>query len=128
MGLGVVAALFIGLRRLGFPQRQAVSIAFLTQGFGTLWHVTNVRERGSRFLANDVTRNPFVWGALALCTGLLLATVHVPVLREVLMIEPPDTTGWLVVFGASLAPWSLVQAYKSLGGRRSRQDGGRGMW
>jgi Ca2+-transporting ATPase len=114
MGLGVIAALFIALRVMGFPPGRAVSIAFLTQGFGTLWHVTNVRERGSRFLFNDVTRNPFVWGALALCVGLLLAAVYVPLLGNVLRVQDPGRTGWLIVLGASLAPWAGIQLYKSL--------------
>jgi Ca2+-transporting ATPase len=114
MGLGVLTALFTALRWLGLPERQAASVAFLTQGFGTLWHVMNVRERGSRFLMNDVTRNPYVWAALALCAALLLAAVHAPIVRDVLRVEPPDRTGWLLVLGASLAPWALVQAYKSL--------------
>jgi Ca2+-transporting ATPase len=114
MGLGVIAALFLSLRMLGFPTGKAVSISFLTQGFGTLWHVTNVRERGSSFLLNDVTRNPFVWGALALCVGLLVAAVYVPLLGNVLRVQDPGRTGWLVVLGVSAVPWAGVQLYKSL--------------
>ena len=114
MGLGVLVSLFVALRFMGFPEQRAVTIAFLTQGFGTLWHVTNVRERGSRFLSNDVTHNPFVWGALALCAGLLLATLHVPLLQRVLGLSDPGRMGWLMILGISLAPWVGIQLYKSL--------------
>ncbi|MBW2215506.1 MAG: cation transporting ATPase C-terminal domain-containing protein [Deltaproteobacteria bacterium] len=38
----------------------------------------------SGFVFNEVTRNPWIWGAVILCTGLLVAAVYVPILSEVL--------------------------------------------
>ncbi|MEE8334448.1 MAG: cation-transporting P-type ATPase [Alphaproteobacteria bacterium] len=102
--LATLAALFIAIQWLGYDDRAAVTVSFLTLAFAQLWHVFNMRERRSGLLVNEVTRNPYVWGALALCTGLLLAATYLPGLSHVLKVVPPDGAGWAVVLGASLAP------------------------
>jgi Ca2+-transporting ATPase len=68
-----------------------------------------MRERNSRFLDNSVVRNPFIWGALALCSMLLAATVYMPVLAEVLKVSDPGMNGWLLIIGMSLLPLLIGQ-------------------
>jgi Ca2+-transporting ATPase len=111
--LSVFGALLLAFNWLGMSTEQAVTISFLTLAFAQLWHVFNMRERGSSFLRNDITGNPFVWGALALCTGLLLAAVYVPGLADVLKVADPGVKGWVVVISMSLVPWALGQILKS---------------
>jgi Ca2+-transporting ATPase len=106
--LATLAALFIAIDWLEYDDRAAVTVSFLTLAFAQLWHVFNMRERRSGLLVNEVTRNPYVWGALALCTGLLLAATYLPGLSHVLKVVPPDGAGWAVVLGASLAPLVLA--------------------
>ncbi|MCL4247159.1 MAG: cation-transporting P-type ATPase [Anaerolineae bacterium] len=89
-------------------ESMATTLAFLVLAFAQLWLVFNMRDfRASPFL-NDVTRNPWVWGALALCTLLLLAAVYTP-LRTVLKLETLEPGMWLVVIAASLAPLVVGQ-------------------
>jgi Ca2+-transporting ATPase len=55
--LGVFA---VSLMVLDMSETRAVTVSFLTLAFAQLWHV---REYTSNLLRNDITRNPFVWGA-----------------------------------------------------------------
>jgi Ca2+-transporting ATPase len=117
----VLASLALAISWLGMQERRAVTVSFLTLAFGQLWHVFNMRDRRSSITVNDVTRNPFVWGALGLCTALLLAAIYIPGLSFVLRLEPPGAAGWLLVIGLSLIPLVLGQAWKSY---RARSDNG----
>ncbi|MCA9908447.1 MAG: cation-transporting P-type ATPase, partial [Anaerolineae bacterium] len=88
--------------------RMATTLAFLVLALAQLWMVFNMRDfRASPFL-NDVTRNPWVWGALALCSLLLLAAVYTP-LRTVMKLETPEPGMWLVALAASLVPLVVGQ-------------------
>jgi Ca2+-transporting ATPase len=73
-----------------------------------------MRDKSSGFFQNDITGNPFVWMALALCTGLLLTAVYMPGLRNVLHIVPPTMKGWGVVMMMSLVPLAVGQIFKSM--------------
>jgi Ca2+-transporting ATPase len=68
-----------------------------------------MRDKPSGFFNNAIVRNPFVWGALLLCSLLLAATVYVPLLAEVLDIANPGPSGWLLIFGMSLLPMAAGQ-------------------
>jgi Ca2+-transporting ATPase len=68
-----------------------------------------------------VTRNPFIWGALLVCTGLLLAAVGVPALNVALDLENPGARGWALALAASLLP--LLVGQISFLWRRARSSG-----
>ncbi|MBI4269348.1 MAG: cation-transporting P-type ATPase [Candidatus Rokubacteria bacterium] len=89
---------------IAVPAGAALTVSFLTLAFAQLWHVFNMRARGAPRLLNDVTTNPFVWGALALCVVLIVAAVQLPALAAVLRLAPPGTEGWALAIGASLVP------------------------
>ncbi|HKK72342.1 MAG TPA: cation-translocating P-type ATPase C-terminal domain-containing protein, partial [Candidatus Krumholzibacteria bacterium] len=74
----------------------------------------NMREADSDLWRNRVTTNRWVWGALVLCVGLLLAAAHVPVLARVLDVVPPDPSTWALILGISLVPLVLGQILKAL--------------
>jgi Ca2+-transporting ATPase len=105
IALCVLAALFVALHRFGFSDERAVTVSFLTLALAQLWHVFSTRDRGTHPFFNQVTRNPWVWGALLLCVGLLVVAVHVPFLAGVLGVASPGRRGWSTAFGLSLIPW-----------------------
>ena len=72
ISIAVLGAFLIALKVLNMSEQEAVTISFLTLAFAQLWHVFNMRERGSGLTQNAMVKNPFVWGALVLCTFLLL--------------------------------------------------------
>jgi Ca2+-transporting ATPase len=102
----------MGFNWLGMEEGQAVTVSFLTLAFAQLWHVFNMRDQDSSLLRNEVTRNPFVWGALVLCTGLLLLAVYLPVLADVLKVVHPGLKGWALVLVMSFVPLVVGQILK----------------
>lgn len=117
--ISVLGAFALAFTWLKMGEGQAVTVSFLTLAFAQLWHVFNMRESGSSFISNDITRNPFVWGALALCTGLILAAVYLPALATVLNVVHPGRAGWTLVVIMSIIPWGIGQALKSIGVKQS---------
>jgi Ca2+-transporting ATPase len=73
-----------------------------------------MRHPASRLVDNEITRNLWIWGALALCVAMLVAAAYVPSLSHVLQMVAPDPGMWGVVLGMSLALLPLVRVMKSL--------------
>jgi Ca2+-transporting ATPase len=112
--LSVLGALEIALLVLHMEYSQAVTISFLTLAVSQLFHVFNMRDYGSRFFKNDITQNPYIWGGLALCAGMLALAVHWPVLAVVLKVKDPGPMGWLVVMSMSLVVFVVGQIVRSV--------------
>jgi len=115
IALVVLATFALALERWGVDPKLAVTISFLTLAFSRIWHVFNMRDTDSGLIVNEITKNPFIWGALALCTGLLLLAVYVPGLAAVLHMVNPGVQGWLVIIGASFIPLVIIQILKLFG-------------
>ncbi|PSN13243.1 ATPase [filamentous cyanobacterium CCT1] len=111
----------IALRVWQLDGTEAVTISFMTLSFSRLWHIFNMRNRGTHPLHNEVTRNPFVWGALVICTLILLAAVYVPGLSDALGTTGLSTRAWGLVFGASLIPLVVGQLGKVLFERKAKR-------
>lgn len=109
IALGALAAFAVALTGLSLPQERAVTIAFLTLAFGRLWNVFNVRDFASSVFRNDITRNPWVWGALILCVLLLLAALYVPFMQTILRTVGPGVRDWSLVLVFSLIPLLIGQ-------------------
>ena len=97
-------ALALARLGLGLDERAAVTVSFLTLAFAQLWHAFNMRDAEAGFLRNEVTRNPWVWAALALCTALLLVAAYVPSVARVLHMVSPNINMWAIILAMSLAP------------------------
>lgn len=112
--LAVLGALGAGLVWQGYPQDRAVTLSFLTLAFAQLWHVFDMRDPESHLFRNDITQNPWIWGAIAITIGLLLAAVYVPFLADLLSLVRPGATGWAIVAVSSFAPVVIGQIISEL--------------
>ncbi|MEX0747449.1 MAG: cation transporting ATPase C-terminal domain-containing protein, partial [Rhodothermales bacterium] len=119
----VLGALVISTEVLGLGARRAVTVSFLTLAFAQIWHVFNMRAPGSRFVRNEITANPYVWSAVALCVGILIAAVYVPSLAEALRIETPTSGEWMLVAALSLVPFAVGQISLSRRGAKRSSAG-----
>lgn len=110
---------------LAFDPASVVTVTFLTLAFAQLWQVFNMRASSAPLLRNEVTRNPWVWAALLLCTALLVGPAYLPPVGRLLGLVPLDRNGWMLVLSVSLAPLLVVQlATLAAGARRpSGRDG-----
>ena len=109
--LGVYAYAMIGLE---LETQRAITIAFMTLAFAQLWHVFNMRDPQSTIFRNDIVRNPWVWGALGLCTLLLLSAVYVPFMRATLDTVELTLDDWALVLVGSLVPLVVGQLGKEI--------------
>ena len=78
--------------------RTAVTVSFLTLAFSKLWFVFNLRDPATRLWNNGIVRNGWI-GAIALCSGLLLAAVYLPGLSG--LLQTGARRGRLVVCARS---------------------------
>lgn len=105
----VLGGLLIGLHWLDLSKEAAVTVSFLTLAFAKLTFTFNLRSKGSGFFKNDITVNPWVWGAIALCLVLLFAAVYLPGLADILKNVAPGPAGWLTIIVLAFVPWTLGQ-------------------
>lgn len=118
VALCVLAGLLIGIHGLGLPEKSAVTISFLTLAFSKVFFPFNLRDAKGGFMRNEITSNPWIWGAMGICTALLLAAVYFPVLSDVLNTTEPMVAGWLTIFGLALVPLALGQVWLWIRGKR----------
>ncbi len=118
----------LALARFGLEldEQATVTVTFLTLAFSQLWHVFNMRHQKSGFIDNEVSKNPWIWAALALCVGILLTAAYVPSLAYMLHIVMPESEIWGIVFLMSTIPLffgplirRLVRRYEPDGDRTS---------
>ncbi|MDG4476518.1 cation-translocating P-type ATPase [Thiovibrio frasassiensis] len=104
IALSVLGALALAQNWLAMDTQQAVTVSFLTLAFAQIWHVLNMRDHGASFFNNVITRNPFIWGAAALCSAMLVATIYLPGLSDILKVSDPGLKGWGLVLMMSVVP------------------------
>jgi Ca2+-transporting ATPase len=101
---------------LGLDDARVNNMAFYTLVLAQLLNVFNLPKRQASFFKNEVTKNPWVWGAILLCIALTGLGYLLPPLREILSLVPLSLgqLGWVVVFSAGSL--LLSQLVKRLGG------------
>ena len=106
---GTFGALALARLWLDLDSRSVITVTFLTLAFAQLWHVFDMRHPRSRLLRNEVTRNPWLWASLALCTALLAIPPYLPPVAYVLHLAPPTPTMWVIILALSAAPMMVTQ-------------------
>ncbi|RDV36571.1 cation-transporting P-type ATPase [Bradymonadaceae bacterium TMQ3] len=111
----VLVSLAVSLHVLGFALERAVTVSFLTLGFGKAFHALNMRDVSPRGGDSDawvspVMRNGWVWGAIVWCAVLLAMTVYVPWLRGLLETVRPGVEGWALGVVLGVVPLVVIQA------------------
>jgi P-type Ca2+ transporter type 2C len=106
---GTFGALAAARLWLDLDAVSVVTVTFLTLAFAQLWHVFNMRHPQSHLFGNEVTRNPWLWGSLVLCTVLLAMPPYLAPAAHVLHLAPPTSTMWAIIFAFSAAPAVVTQ-------------------
>ncbi|WP_266363799.1 cation-translocating P-type ATPase [Tellurirhabdus rosea] len=115
MTVSVLAAFWYATRQLGMDGTTGNTITFYALSLAQLLHVFNLHSERS-FFRNEITRNRFIWLALGLCIGILLLTYYVPVLRDVLSIQPLNGPALELIGAAGIVPLLVVQVARMVRG------------
>lgn len=101
---------------LEFSALQINNLAFYTLIAAQLLNVFNMPARHLSFFKNEVTTNPWVWGAIVLCVGLTLLAYKIPFTSKALnLIQLTPSNIFLIVL-FSFGSLALAQLVKRLGG------------
>ena len=103
---------YIARTSLSLEGNGALTVSFLILAFAQLWNVFNMRDPSAPIFRNDIVRNPYIWAAIAGCTGLLLLAVYTPILAQTLHLVHLDPNAWALVIGLSVMPVVVVQIGK----------------
>ena len=107
---GTFGALAAAQLWLQLDTKSVVTVTFLTLAFAQLWQVFNMRHPQSSPLRNELTSNPYLWGALLLCTALLAVPPYVEPAAQLLDLARPTGSMWALILSASAAPLVVTQA------------------
>lgn len=91
------------------------NMAFFTLIFAQLLNVFNMPKGHLSFFKNEVTLNPWIWYAIALCIFITLASIFTPPIAKALSIIPLslDKFGLVTLFG--FGALLLTQIFKRIG-------------
>jgi P-type Ca2+ transporter type 2C len=112
ISLPVIGVLAIAVLLMDLEDGVAITMSFMTLALAQLWHVFNMAGPEEPLFKTQITKNPWVWVALALSSLLVLAAMYLPPLAAVMEVEVLDMDQWLVVLGGSLVPLVLGQIYR----------------
>lgn len=112
INIAVLAGFVVALDLPGFTEQRAVTVSFLGLSFGRLWHVFNMRSHRDGLFINEITRNPFIWAALALGVLLLMTAAYLPGISRVMGLVRPGPAGWSLILAISFIPLIVGQAIK----------------
>lgn len=109
--VATLGAFGLSLFWLGLETEPAVTVAFTTLAVGQLWNVFNMRDPETGLIRNDVSRNPYVWGAIVLSLGLIGLALFLPPLADLLTLASPGWAGLALASAASIVPLVFGQLW-----------------
>ena len=109
--IGVVAYTHF---KMGLSAIMVNNIAFYTLILGQLLNVFNLPGRKISFLKNEVTTNPWVWGALVFSVLTMVLVYHIPLMSEALSLVPLSANHFIIIVVFGFASLVLSQILKFL--------------
>ncbi|MFO7744302.1 MAG: cation-transporting P-type ATPase [Psychroflexus sp.] len=89
------------------------NIAFFSLAFCQFIHVFNMRGANENFFNNQVTRNKWVWMAIALCFAAVMTSYFVPALASIFSFQQLESKIWILIAIASITPTVIIQSIKA---------------
>jgi Ca2+-transporting ATPase len=92
--LGITVYAHFGLQ---LSPMEINNMAFYTLVVGQLLNIFNMPLRKSSFFFNEVSKNPWVWAALLLCTLIVLLSNLIPIVAETLSLVKLTLQQWGII-------------------------------
>ncbi|WP_299700123.1 cation-transporting P-type ATPase [uncultured Pontibacter sp.] len=96
------------------PEEITNNIAFFSLALAELLHVFNMREGTEKLFDNQVTRNKYIWMALALCVAVLVAAYFIPYVSDILSFHDLEPRVWGLIVVTALMPSIIIQSIKAV--------------
>jgi Ca2+-transporting ATPase len=112
-----IAVIWVSLYAIYNLQTNAAianNLTFYTLILAQLWHVFNLPKREQSFFNNEITRNLHIWLALLTCIIITVLAYRIPVVSEVMDLQPVTWRELWIVLPASFIPVVIIQAAKKL--------------
>jgi Ca2+-transporting ATPase len=110
----VLGAVLYGKYGLRLEPGRINNLAFYTLVGAQLFHVFNLSDRHASFFRNEITCNPYVWGAIVVSIGITAAAYWVPSVASVLQLERIQDNHLGIALLFSFGSVVLVQLLKLL--------------
>ncbi|CAM4253889.1 cation-translocating P-type ATPase [Gillisia limnaea] len=94
------------------PKEITNNVAFFSLAIAQLLHVFNMRETEENIFNNQVTRNKYIWMALAFCFTVLIAAYFIPGISGILSFQQLELRIWGLIIITSLLPLIIIQLIK----------------
>ena len=133
MGATVAAGLFMGsvtfvlferALSLGMSHAEAQNLILLLLVLFENVHALNCRSEHASLVRMPLRSNPFLIWAVIAAQGLHILAMHVPILNDVLGVQPVSLATWAAVAGLSLSLAVLMEIWKAVLRRRADRRGG----
>ena len=111
----VLAVVLYGKYVLELTPGRINNLAFYTLVGAQLFHVFNMTDRRTSFFRNEITFNPYVWGAIVLSICITAAAYWIPSVAMVLELERMDIGLLGTALAFSLGSVFLIQLPQAVG-------------
>lgn len=110
MTISVLGVYWYAINQLGYSPEEGNTITFYALSLAQLLHVFNMYSGKLRFFNNEITRNKFIWMALALCILVMFVTYYVPFFRQILSLQILDVRALELILAAGIVPVFVIQS------------------
>ncbi|MEJ2585314.1 MAG: cation-transporting P-type ATPase, partial [Robiginitalea sp.] len=114
LSAAVLGAVLYGEYGLELTPVRINNLAFYTLVGAQLFHVFNLSDRHAPFFRNEITRNPYVWGAIVISIGITAAAYWIAPVAAVLELERINETLLGIALLFSLGSVLLVQLLRRI--------------
>jgi Ca2+-transporting ATPase len=104
IALTTLAAAVLAVYQFALQGHEVTTMCFFTLALAQLWHVFNMRNWRDGAFFNALTRNPFIWLAIAICIALLTLAAFESHLAGVLHITSLPGPVWASILALSVVP------------------------
>ncbi len=111
--LGITLYSYLSLE---LPFEVINNMAFYTLVLAQLLNIFNMPSRKASFIVNEVTKNPWVWGALVLCVFIVVISNLIPLVAEALSLVNLSLEQWGIITAFASGSLVFTQLIKRLGG------------
>jgi potassium/sodium efflux P-type ATPase len=112
MGVMAFTAFYLLYEVWGYSSFAATNLVFLMMVMLENVHVFNCRSETESAFRVPISRNPILFLGVLAAQGVHLLAMHIPLMQEVLRIEPVSLTEWAATLGAAFLLLVVMEVYK----------------